>query len=273
MDIDAAFSLLSHDPSAAVDLAELALHLARDEYPQVDVEAHLSELSGMAHEVRRYLRGPLEAQVHGLCRYLFHEMGFRGNQEEYYDPKNSYFNQVLERRTGLPLTLSLLAMTVGTRAGLQVVGVGLPGHFIAKAVSEDEEVLFDPFHGGRRLSRDECAVLVEQVTGDPFRVTTEAVAAELPGRMLFRMLTNLKAAYLRRRDFRRAVRVIGRLRQLAPSDPSQLRDLGASLLQAGKAGQAIDYLAAYVKEIPEADDRPSVEELLKRAQEEVARWN
>src|SRR6266849_11162092 len=134
MDLDDALTQLADDPAACCDLAEVALRLAGDEYPGLDVEAHLSELDGMAHEVQSYLRGSLQARVSGLCRYLFHDMGFRGNQEEYYDPRNSYFNQVLDRKTGLPITLSAVAMAVGTRAGLHVVGIGLPGHFLAKAI-------------------------------------------------------------------------------------------------------------------------------------------
>src|SRR5258707_473570 len=134
MDLDASLCALARDPAAPVDVAELALRLACDEYPDLDVEAYLSELDGMAREARTYLGGALAGQVHGLCRYLFHEMGFHGNTRNYYDPRNSYLNQVLDRRTGLPITLSVVALAVGTRAGLEVVGVGLPGHFVAKAV-------------------------------------------------------------------------------------------------------------------------------------------
>src|SRR6516225_5893708 len=122
MDIDAALEQLADDPLAPLDVAELALELARDEYPDLDVDAQLSELAGMAHEAQRYLRGSPRSQVLGLCRYLFHEMGFRGNIPSYYDARNSYLNQVLERRTGIPITLSAVAMAVGTRAGLNVVG-------------------------------------------------------------------------------------------------------------------------------------------------------
>src|SRR5262249_41395338 len=108
MDVDAALTLLAKDATAPLDLAEMALCLARDEYPDLDVEAHLAELGGMAHEAQSYLRGGLEAQVKGLCRYLFHDLGFRGNQPAYYDPRNSYLNQVLERRIGIPITLSVV---------------------------------------------------------------------------------------------------------------------------------------------------------------------
>ena len=146
----------------------------------------------MAHEVKSYLRGSLEARVIGLCRYLFHDMGFRGNQEDYYDPRNSYFNEVLDRHTGLPITLSAVAMAVGTRAGLHVVGVGLPGHFIAKAVGNGEEILFDPFHGGRLLTRGR--VRTARAAGDqaPFEATPEAFHALPLGSILVRMLRQLE---------------------------------------------------------------------------------
>src|SRR5438552_371077 len=106
MEFNAALARLAQDPTAPLDVAELALQLARDEYADVDVEAYLSELAGMAHEARTLLHGSLEARVKGLCRYLFHEMGFHGNVQEYYDPRNSYLNHVLDRRTGIPITLS-----------------------------------------------------------------------------------------------------------------------------------------------------------------------
>src|SRR5436190_22548499 len=130
MNLDAVLTELAHNPALPCDLAELALHLARDEYPRLDVEAYLGELNSMAREARHYVRGDFPARVCGLCRYLFHEMGFRGNPQHYYDARNSYFNQVLDRRTGIPITLSAVAMAVGARADLHVIGVGLPGHFI-----------------------------------------------------------------------------------------------------------------------------------------------
>src|SRR5438132_14429311 len=100
MNLNAALAFLAEDLASPVDAAELALLLARDEYPDLDVEAYLSELAGMAHEAKNYMRGTLEARVTGLCRFLCHEMGFRGNVQEYYDPRNSYFNQVIDRHTG-----------------------------------------------------------------------------------------------------------------------------------------------------------------------------
>jgi regulator of sirC expression with transglutaminase-like and TPR domain len=273
MNLDTALTALARDPDAPLDLAELALLLARDEYPDLDVEAYLGELAGMAHEAKAYLRGPLEAQVTGLCRYLFHDLGFRGNPNAYYDPRNSYLNQVLDRRTGIPITLSAVAMVVGQRAGLEVVGVGLPGHFVAKAVGEGGAFLFDPFHGGRRLAPEDCERLVEQTTGEPFRATVQSFRPVPLGLITLRMLTNLKGVYLQESDFGRAVRVIHRLRQLRPADATQLRDLGACLLRLGKPGQAIDALTAYLARVPTAEDAGTVRQLLDQARGQVSRWN
>lgn len=271
VNLDVALHLLSETPAAPFDLAELALLVARDEYSSLDVEAELGELSAMAHEVRPRLRGPLAARVMALSRYLFHEQGFEGDQRDYYDPRNSYLNEVLIRRVGLPISLSILAIGVGTRAGLSVCGVGLPGHFVAKAVLEGDEVIFDPFNGGRLLSYQDCETLVEEAAGLTFAATPEALAAVNAGQVAQRILTNLKGAYLRRSDFVRAARVIGRLRQLCPDDVMQRRDLGVSLLQAGRPGRAIDELAAYLEGEPKDGD--AVQELLAQARAEVARWN
>ncbi len=273
MDLDDALALLARDATAPFDLAEVALLLARDEYPALDVAGYLSELNGMAREAQSYLRGSLEARVEGLCRYLFHELGFRGNRQNYYDPRNSYFSEVLDRRTGIPITLSAVAMAVGQRAGLDVQGVGLPGHFLARASAGGREVLFDPFHGGRRLTRSECETLVYQVTGLTFHVTTAALEPVPLQAIVLRMLTNLKGIYLRTNDFRRAARVLARLRQLVPHDPLQRRDLGVCLLQAGKPGQAIDHLAAYLASGACGDDAEEVRGLLNRARDELAHWN
>jgi regulator of sirC expression with transglutaminase-like and TPR domain len=273
MQLDSALSLLADNPSAPLDVAELALLLARDEYPHLDIEAELGELAGFAREVRPRLRGGLTGRVEALCRYLFHEIGFEGNQRDYYDPRNSYLNDVLARRTGLPITLSVIAIAVGTRAGLDVAGVGLPGHFIARAGGRGQEVFFDPFHGGRVLSVAQCEALVEQVVGVPFQATPEMLAAVPVGHIIQRMLTNLKGVYLKRNDPARAARVIGRLVQLCPRDLSQRRDLGVALLGAGREGQAIDHLEIYLGGEPPPEDSLAVRDLLRQAQAAVARWN
>jgi regulator of sirC expression with transglutaminase-like and TPR domain len=273
MDLDTALTVLAREPSAALDLGEVALLVARDEYPTLDVEAYLAELDGLANEARLRLRGPVEARVAELCRYLFHDLGFRGNRNDYYEARNSYLNDVLDRRLGLPITLSVLAMIVGNRAGLEVAGIGLPGHFVAKAIGDGREVLFDPYHGGRVLTAAQCERLVEEVVGEPFAATEEALRPTPLGLIIQRMLTNLKGVYLGNGDYRRAIRIMGRLHQLRPDDPLQRRDLGATLVQAGQPGRAIPHLEAYLEAIPNALDGAVVRRLLDQSRAAVAKWN
>jgi regulator of sirC expression with transglutaminase-like and TPR domain len=273
MNLDAALDVLARQPGAPLDLAELALRLDRDEYPHLDVEAYLGEIDAMAHEARAYLRGDLSSKVGGLCRYLFHDRGFRGNTNDYYDPQNSYLHQVLDRHTGIPISLSAVVMAVAARAGLPVAGVGLPGHFIVKAVEGDQEILFDPFHGGRRLSLQDCEHLVHQVTGADFPVTAATLQGISLGTMVHRMLNNLKAIYLRREDYPRVLRVLHRLRQLDPENPVQQRDLGMTFMRLSYPGRAIDHLAAYLEKAPAAGDADVVRQLLRTARRQVAAWN
>jgi regulator of sirC expression with transglutaminase-like and TPR domain len=273
MNLDAALALLSEDMAAPLDVAEVALRLGQDEYPDLDVEAYLGEIKAMAHEAKGYVRGSLEARVHGLCRYLFHDLGFHGNTQEYYDPANSYLHLVLERRTGIPISLSAVTMAIGSRVGLNIRGVGLPGHFVVKAVENGQEIIFDPFHGGRVLTAVDCENLVRQVTGQDFRAGEETFQAMPLGFMVLRMLNNLKGIYLKGNDYARAIRVMERMIQLQPDEPDLRRDLGTSLLHAGQAGRAIDHLADYLAAFPKADDADVVRLLLKEARAYVAGLN
>ena len=271
--LDSALAKLARDPASPLDLAEIALLLARDEFPFLDVEAQLGELTAMAHEVRPYLRGHLSLQVQGLCRYLFHEMGFHGNQLDYYDPRNSYFNQVLERRMGIPISLSAVTMAIGQRAGLTIAGIGLPGHFIVKASDPRQEILLDPFGGGRILSLSDCEALIQQATGTSIEAAALALEPMPLGLIVQRMLKNLQAIYYKSQDWLRSIRVMERLRQLRPQDTVLRRDLGVCLLRHGQPGKAIDHLRKYVEEAADADDIETIQQMLTNALKTVAQWN
>jgi regulator of sirC expression with transglutaminase-like and TPR domain len=273
MKLSAVLATLADDPYHPVDLARVALLIARDAYSQMNPRVYLRRIERLAERVRPRLSGSLSARTAELSSFLFEECGFVGNTTHYYDPRNSYLNKVLERQTGLPIALSLLAIAVGTRAGLRVVGVGLPGHFVAKAVGDGEEIVFDPFNGGQFLDADACEALVAAVTGKPFEATPEALAAVPPGVFVLRMLNNLKTAYVAERSHLRAARVARRLVQLVPGDPAQHRDLGLLLVQADRHGPAITPLKHYVAERPDADDADEVRKVLSDALGEVARWN
>lgn len=273
LQLDKALERLARDPSAPLDLAEIALLMSRDEYPNLDVEAHLNELSAMAHEAQPYLRGHLAHQVQGLCRYVFHEMGFRGNVENYYDPRNSYFNAVLERRLGIPITLAAVMIAIGQRAGMHLVGVGLPGHFIVKAVDPRQEILLDPFHGGRVLSLEDCESLVHEATGVPFEASKVALEPLPLGAMVTRMYNNLRGIYYKAKDWPRSIRIMERMRLLRPEDSSLRRDLGACYMKLGQPGKAISHLRRYLEVAAEAEDVEKIRGLLNDAIKSVAQWN
>lgn len=273
MNVTTMLQLLAREPAAPLDGAEVALQLARDEYPDLDIEAYLSEIQSMSHEARRYLRGSFAARVTGLCRYLFHDQGFRGNAHNYYDPRNSYLNQVLDRRTGIPITLSLIVMAVARHAEMTVEGVGLPGHFIVKAVEKGETIYLDPYHGGRQLTLEDCGNLIQQAIGQELPLNDDLLAGISLQRLIQRLLTNLKTIYHRTQDLPREIRVLERLRLLAPTDVEIRRDLGQCWLQAGQPGRAIDHLTAWLTVAPDDPATPLVRRQLDQARRDLARWN
>jgi regulator of sirC expression with transglutaminase-like and TPR domain len=273
MKLSSALGAFAADPHAPIDIARVALLIARDAYGQMNPRAYLRRIDRLAQMLRPRLTGSIAARTVELSTFLFEECGFAGNTEHYYDPRNSYLNKVLDRQVGLPISLSVLAMAVGQRAGLNVAGVGLPGHFIAKAVDGNEEVLFDPFHGGQFLDAEACEALVGGITGREFAATPESLAATPPGAIVARVLQNLKTAYLADRSYSRAARVCHRLSQLFPHDPAQRRDLGVLLVQADQPGRAINPLRHYLRALPNASDAPDVRKFLTQALGEVSRWN
>jgi len=214
------------------DLAEAALLIAAEEYPDLAVGDYLARLDELAAGARLALAGAPtpEERVLRLNRFLFDEQGFRGNRDDYYDPRNSFLNVVLDRRTGIPITLSLVFLEVARRVEVAAHGVGFPGHFLV-AVEGDPVIVVDPFFA-RVLTQGECRERLEEVLGRevPFDPRVHLRAAT-PGEILVRMLSNLKHIHLRDRDFGRALACCERILLLAPDEPAELRDRGLVLEQ------------------------------------------
>ena len=239
-----------------VDLARAALAVAREEYPELDEGRYLRMLDEFASSVQAGLPAGAspERKVGRLNAYLFHELGFCGNRTDYYDPRNSFLNEVLDRRTGIPLTLSIVYMEVGRRCGLSVDGVGFPGHFLCKVHLTDGELVVDPFHRGQLLGLDEIkkrlAVAVgEQVKFDP-RVLRPARAREI----LVRMLQNLRSVYSEKNDVPRALSAVDRLLLLAPENVRGLRERAQLLEQLGGAAAAARDLEKVLELEPHTSD-------------------
>lgn len=273
MNLDVVMTELARDPAADHDVAEIALHLAKEEYPNLDVAAYLDQIRDLARDAKAHVRGDLASQTRGLCRYLFHQVGFHGNAKDYYDPRNSYLSDVMDRLTGIPITLSLLTITVGRRLGIPLTGIGLPGHFVVQCEGAAPTLFIDPFHGGRQITLDQCQAMVARVTGINMPISAADLWPVPPGLFLQRMLNNLRGIYLKADDPRRAARILTRLYQLNPSDAQVRRDLGVCLFRTQRIGSAIDHLAGYVSAAPEAEDVEAINTLLQRAKREVGRWN
>ncbi|NIR59709.1 MAG: tetratricopeptide repeat protein [Gammaproteobacteria bacterium] len=216
-------------PEEAIDLAQAALLLARDEYPELEVERYIARLDRLAELVRERLSADAEPTdvLLTLNEFLFEEQGFAGNIEDYYDPRNSFLNEVLDRRMGIPITLSILYIEIGRRLGLELQGVSFPGHFLVKYELSDGVVVLDPFHGGRSLSEDDLEDRIEDLLGIQAAVKTtmaELLAGAGKKQILMRMLRNLKGVYAGRDQWEKALTASNRILLVAPAEASELRD-------------------------------------------------
>ena len=273
-------------PEGEIPLAEAALVIAQEEYPELDVRAYLGRLDAMgrelAHELADYSQsegtGPggtwtRAERLRALRNFLYGEHGFHGpRDEDFFDPRNSFLNEVLDRRTGLPITLALVFIEVGRAIGLELAGVNFPGHFLVKTVDEGPEILLDPFNRGREVTWVEAIDRIEKVSGkkEPPEDYTGAVSAKT---FLFRLLSNLKAAYLREERFDDAIAVIDRLLMVHPQAHWERRDRGLLLLKTGGYHHALSEFEAYLAAVPGADDRESVERRVEQARQLALRLN
>jgi regulator of sirC expression with transglutaminase-like and TPR domain len=262
MNLDTALTLLSETPSAPFDVAELALLIARDEYPSLDVEAELAELGAMAHELRPRLLGPLAARVASLSRYLFHEQGFEGDQRDYYDPRNSYLNEVMDRRTGIPITLAVLYMAIGRRIGLPLEGVSFPGHFLVRLRLRGGMLVLDPFDRGTPLGADDLRERLRRVVpkglaeGVPVHELPleQFLEPATPRQIVARVLRNLKAIYRETDKPERLLEVLNRMLVVAPDASAELRDRGLVYQRLECYRAALQDLSGYLEREPEAPD-------------------
>lgn len=228
MDPRARFAALAHAPEGEIRLAEAALWIAADEYPGLDVAARLRRLDAVGRAVAPRIRPAMDADeaAAALGRFLFVEEGFRGNRDDYYDPRNSFLNDVLERRLGIPITLSVVLIEVAARAGVTVRGVGLPGHFVVRLERAGVERLLDPFNGGAPLTDIDCHALMRRVYGEDVRWDPAHLRSVTTREVVVRMLANLKGIYTKQGDWARALPIVERILAVQPDAVGELRDRG-----------------------------------------------
>jgi regulator of sirC expression with transglutaminase-like and TPR domain len=220
------FAAIAARPDAGINVAEAALLIAREEYPSLDVGAYLRRLEVLAAAARPrvHSESPAAEQIAELNQFLFIEHGFAGNNDNYYDPRNSYLNQVLDRRTGIPISLSLVYSEVAQRIGLPVYGVSFPGHFLVKYVGTPA-IIVDPFFG-EVITQQECVHRLHGIYGSKARFDPCLLHPAGPREILVRLLSNLKQVYVDTADFDRALACVDRILLLRPDEPRELRDRG-----------------------------------------------
>jgi regulator of sirC expression with transglutaminase-like and TPR domain len=256
-------------PEEAIALAQAALYLAQEEYPDLDSDRYLNQLDRMATEVADRLpteRYPLRV-IQTINQYLYQDLGFRGNTDDYYDPRNSYLNQVIDRRTGIPITLSLVYLEIAQRVGFPMVGVGMPGHFLIRPALDEMEVFVDPFHQGEVLFAEDCQERLSQIYGRPVPLRPEFLKSITAHQFLARMLSNLKVIYLNQGEMVKTLATIDRILLLFPDAPVEHRDRGLLHYQMKRWNEATEDLQYYLTQTPTAEDAPIIRQMIKQISE------
>lgn len=250
----------------AVDLARAALTLALPEYPGLDVRQSLACLDRMAEDASGAAGASEDTYRRLACLdyVLFTQQGFAGNTEDYYDPENSFLNRVLERRRGIPITLSVLYMEVARRTGLEVQGVGFPGHFLVKTACDGAEVFVDPFNRGSILSEPDLQGLLDRMYGGRLEVRPEYLQAVSNRQIVQRMLNNLKLVYANRQDPKRCLRAVEQLAILDPDDPAQIRDRGLLRVRLEDGAGALADLERFLELAPDSESAETVRQEVRR---------
>lgn len=272
-------ALLAGRPDDEIDLVEGALLVAAAAQPGLDLEAERARLARLGEEAAERLGQPAEVgggrcgegeRLHRLTSFLYGEKGFAGDRESYCHPDNSLLNRVLDRRRGIPLTLALVLIEVGRPAGIPLVGVGFPGHFLVRHAHQPE-VLLDPFDGGRPLTRGECTDLLARATGGSVAFHPRLLAPAPRREVLIRLLNNLHAAALRGSRGDLALTALDLALRLTPDDPARMRARGMLRLKSCDFAGAADDLERYLEACPEAPDRGAVGELIECARSRLRR--
>jgi regulator of sirC expression with transglutaminase-like and TPR domain len=258
-----ALTRLLQTPEKDLDLAEAALLIAAEEYPELRPAVYLNQIARMGTELKQRIRAEVEPHrvVEKTNTYMFEELQFKGNREEYYDPRNSFLNEVMDRRVGIPITLAVLYVAVGERAGLPVRGVGMPGHFLVKyAPASSGEIFIDAF-SARTLTRDECAKMLTEMYGEEVKMRPALLEPSTKRQILSRILNNLKSLYLSRGDLPRALSASDRIMLTDPHLTSEWRDRGMIHFQMHHDAEALADFTRYLAVRPEPEDAARVKQL------------
>lgn len=270
-----AFSKLARLDESVFPLDRMALTIGLEEYPNLDIDAYLRRLDTIAARIEvlaghdRSVSGMLEC----LNEVLFVQEALRGNSEDYYDPRNSFLNEVLDRKLGIPISLSVIYIEVARRVNFELQGVGFPGHFIVKCSANERELLIDPFNNGRALSVEDCQELLDRVYGGSVPVQPAFVQPMEKKSIITRMLFNLKGIYYQREEYHKALSIVDRILILNPGILTEIRDRGLLYMQTSLFSKALADLEYYLKHASSPEDVAFIEAHIKTLRSVVAAAN
>lgn len=264
---------LLRQPDEQLSLAEAALVIAASAYPNLDAQRYIRRLDAMAETIAGRVGGETDPFriIAGINQFLFHEEGFFGNTQEYYDPRNSFLNEVLDRKVGIPITLSTIYLEIAERLRFPLVGVGMPGHFLVK--HPYFQILIDPFSQGRILTESDCRTRMEQVLGDSVEFHESFLAGVGKRHIVTRMLNNLRAIYLNARQYQKALDITDLALAVQPDSPDEHKQRAALLLHLRRYSEAAAELNSYLEHSPDADDVKEVRETLANLRRTIAQLN
>lgn len=254
-----------------INLAKAALLIAQSKYPDLEIAAYLEAIEVMAVEAGGLTideEYPLRI-IQCLNEYFYDELGFVGNTNNYYDPCNSFLNQVIDRKTGIPITLSLIYLEVAQRINFPMIGINLPGHFLIRPEFEDTGIFVDPFNRGEILFEQDCKERLAKIYGRPIPMQAEFFQPISKRQFLSRLLTNLKFIYLNQRDLKKALTIVEYILLLFPDAVTERRDRGLLYYQLGAGAKAVQDLEIYLAIHPNAEDANTILQLLEQLRREA----
>ena len=249
-----------------IDLAKASLYFSQAEYPNLEPKKYLKILDRIASEIEFKLpaeRYPLKV-IQIINQHLFDTLGFRGNKQDYYNPDNSFLHRVIERKLGIPISLSVVYLAIARRLNFPMVGVGMPGHFLIRPEFENVGIFVDPFNRGEILFEEDCQRRLDEAYSRQLKLDPSWLAPVDNKQILARMLNNLKFIYLHRREIDKALSTMSAILKIHPEKTAEIRDRGLLYYQVNRWDEAILDLEYYLKVDPNSDDAPMIELLLKK---------
>lgn len=270
-----AFAELTTLDEAVFPLDRAALTIGLEEYPTLDIDAYLRKLDTLAARAE-VLAGQDRSSsnlLECLNEVLFAQEALRGNADDYYDPRNSYLNEVLDRKQGIPILISIIYIEVARRIDFQVQGVGFPGHFIVKCAANEREIIIDPFNNGRVLTVEDCQELLDRVYGGSVPMQPAYLSPMEKKSIVTRMLFNLKGIYYQREEYNKALSIVDRILMLNPGILSEIRDRGLLYMQTSLFSKALADLEYYLTHADSPEDVAYIEAHIKTLRRVVASPN